>query len=104
MTDFHISRETEDIRDAFLMSEFEYIEQLSQLPQFAEYYNNYKKEDTDSLSRKLLSLYQMMESGKIPEDSEDKVELQMICCSLAIEDKIRELILTKRKEIEKKVL
>ena len=99
--DYHIARESEDIRDAFLMGEFGYIEKLSQLPEFAKYYANYKGQDVQTLSSRLLTLYQMMEEGKIKQEDEEKVELQMICCSLAIEDEIRRLILQKRNEIEK---
>ena len=103
MTDYHISKETEEIRDAFLVSEFPYIEELIKTRGFADYYNKYKNENVDLLSKKLITLYTMMEEGKIEEGNEEKIELQMICCCLAIEDKIRDLILLKRKEIAESV-
>jgi hypothetical protein len=97
--DYHIAKETEDIRDAFLIAEFEYIEKLVKIPGFSLYYSKYKDQDVQTLSSRLLTLYQMMEEGKITKPDEKKVELQMICCCLAIEDEIRRLILLKREEI-----
>lgn len=104
MTNFHISRDTEDLRNSFLLSEFEYIDELTKTPGFAEYYQTYKGQDIDLLTNKLNSLHQMMEEGKINEADEDKVELQMLCCCLAIEDEIRELIMLKRREAEEKII
>ena len=104
MTDFHISKETEDLRDNFLLSEFDYIKDLVKTPGFASYYQTYKGEDIDVLTNKLLTLHQMMEEGKIKRTDEEKVELQMICCCLAIEDEIRELILLKRNELAEHII
>ena len=104
MTDFHISRDTEDLRDSFLISEFEYIAELAKTPAFKAYYQQYKGEDIDVLSNRLKALHQMMDEGKIKKEDEEKVELQMICCCLAIEDEIRELIMLKRSELEEKII
>ena len=104
MTDFHISKETEDIRDALLLSEFDYIKELIKKPGFVDYYKSYKGQDIDLLSNQLLTLHKMMEEGKIRKADEEKVELQMICCCLAIEDEIRELLLLKRSELEEKII
>lgn len=68
MTNFHISSETEDLRNNLLLSEFEYIDELTKKPGFAEYYKTYRGEDIDVLTNKLLSLYKMMDEGKIREE------------------------------------
>ena len=105
MTDFHISRETEKIRDDILISKFGRIEELVKKPGFAEYYKlYYRGQDIDVLSNKLLTLHKMVEEGKIKEKDQEKVELQMICCCLAIEDEIRELILLKREELSEDII
>ena len=95
--DYHISKETEDFRNSFLLAEFDYIEnELVKDPEFAKRYNDeYRGQDIDFLTRKLQALYKMMEEGKIEEGKEEEVEKQMICCCLAIEDEIKELILVK---------
>ena len=81
--------EIANTRDAFLKSEIDYIKQLAQIPEFLQLYEKYKTVGASKLSARLQVLTQMMENGEVKEEDEDKVELEVMCCCLAIEDAVK---------------
>ena len=89
--DHNYSSEIAHTRDSFLISEFEYLKQLSQVPEFIDLYNNFKGVSASELSTRLVNLTQMMENGQIKEEDEKKVELEIMCCCLAIGDATKSL-------------
>lgn len=78
-------------RDTFLTSEIDYLKQLAQVPEFIGLYNQYRGVKASELSARLVTLTQMMENGQVKEDDEKKVELEVMCCCLAIEDATKSL-------------
>ena len=87
--DFHFPIELEEFRQEFLKAEVDYLEKLVRIPEFIDYYYKFKNMPEDKLINKLETLYQMMENCQIKEQDESNVELQMICCCLAIEDYVK---------------
>jgi len=87
----NFSEEIAHARDTFLTSEIDYLKQLSQVPEFLELYNSFKTVGASKLSARLLTLTQMMENGEVKEEDEKKVELEVMCCCLAIEDAVKSL-------------
>ena len=87
--DYNYSGETADTRDAFLESEIDYLKQLVQIPEFLQVYEQYKNFGVSQLSERLKVLTEMMERGEVREEDEGKVELEVMCCCLAIEDAVR---------------
>ena len=87
----NFSEEIANARDVFLTNEIDYLKQLSQLPEFLELYNSFKNIGASKLSARLLTLTQMMENGEVKEEDEGKVELEVMCCCLAIEDAVKSL-------------
>ena len=87
----NFSEEIANARDVFLTSEFEYLKQLSKVPEFLKLYNSFKNVGASKLSARLLTLTQMMENGEVKEEDEKKVELEIMCCCLAIEDAVKSL-------------
>lgn len=85
------SEEISHVRDTFLTSEIDYLKQLSQIPEFLDLYNSFKTVSASKLSARLLTLTQMMENGEIKEEDENEVELEIMCCCLAIEDAAKSL-------------
>ncbi len=85
----NFSEEIAHTRDTFLTSELDYLKQLSQVPEFWELYNKYKNVSVSELSQRLVTLTEMMENGQVNEDVEGHVELDIMCCCLAIEDAIK---------------
>ena len=83
------SEEIANARDVFLTSEIDYLKQLSQVPEFLKLYESYKNVGASKLSARLLTLTQMMENGEVKEEDEKKVELEVMCCCLAIEDAVK---------------
>ena len=99
----NFSEEIAHTRDTFLTSEIDYLKQLSQVPEFLELYNSFKNVGASKLSARLLTLTQMMENGEVKEEDEKKVELEVMCCCLAIEDAVKSLggkTLTPNHEVE----
>ena len=99
----NFSEEIAHARDTFLTSEIDYLKQLSQVPEFLELYNSFKTVSASKLSARLLTLTQMMENGEVKEEDEKKIELEVMCCCLAIEDAVKSLggkILTPDHETE----
>ena len=76
-------------RDTFLNSEIDFLKQLSEMPEFIEMLALYVKYNIGQLSERLTALTQKMENGEVSEDEEQKVELEIMCCCLASEDKIK---------------
>lgn len=76
-------------RDTFLNSEIEFLKQLVEMPEFLPMLTMYVKYNIGQLSERLTALTQKMENGEVSEDEEQKVELEIMCCCLAIEDKIK---------------
>ena len=76
-------------RDTFLSSELDYLKQLAEIPDFIELYRQYKGANMDKLSERLMTLIQKMENGEISEEEEQKTELEIMCCCLAIEAAIK---------------
>ena len=87
----NFSEEIAHARDTFLTSEIDYLKQLSQMPEFLELYNSFRNVGASKLSARLLTLTQMMENGEVKEEDEKKVELEVMCCCLAIEDAVKSL-------------
>ena len=87
--DNNYSGETAFLRDEFLNSEVDYLKQLINVPEFFELYGEYRGLGTSALSQRLVALSTLMESGQIKEEDEGKIELEMICCCLAIEDALK---------------
>lgn len=89
--DHNYSEEVANTRDVFLTSEIDYLKKLSQVPEFMELYNSFKTIGVSTLSSRLVTLTQMMENGEVKEEDEKKVELEVMCCCLAIEDAVKSL-------------
>ena len=89
--DYNYSDEIAHTRDTFLTSEIDYLRQLSQVPEFIDLYSKFKGKRASELSTRLVNLTQMMENGQIKEEDERKVELEIMCCCLAIEDATKSL-------------
>ncbi len=87
----NFSEETAHTRDTFLTSEIDYLKQLSQVPEFIDLYNKFRSVKASELSARLVTLTQMMENGQVKEEDEKKVELEVMCCCLAIEDATKSL-------------
>ena len=94
--DHNYSGEITNIRDTFINSEIDYIKKLSQVPEFLELYAAYSEVPVDELSGRLTGLLEKMENGEIKQENEKSVELEMICCCLAIKDAVlkKQLVLT----------
>ena len=102
--DHNYSEETAHTRDTFLISEIDYLRQLSQMPAFIDLYKQYRGVKASELSSRLVTLTQMMENGEVKEEDEEKVELDIMCCCLAIEDATKSLgprVLTPEPEEER---
>lgn len=87
--DFHFPIELDEFRHEFLKSEVYYLEQLIRIPEFIDYYSKFRYMPEDKLINKLETLYVMMENCQIEKKDESNIELQMICCCLAIDDYIK---------------
>ena len=87
----NFEKEVADTRDAFLTSEIDYLKKLVQVPGFLELYQSFKSFNVGDLSNRLLTLTQMMENGEVKEEDASKVELEIMCCCLAIEDAAKSL-------------
>ena len=101
--DFKYTSDLEEFRKEFLKSEVEYLEQLIKVPEFIDYYIKFQDYNPTELIKRLEILYSMIEECRIEEKYESKVELQMICCCLAIEDYIKRQSLIKAIEDEEKI-
>ena len=77
------------LRDSFLSGEIDYLKELVKMPEFLEIFEKYRGSNLGVLSRRLTVLTEMMENGEVKEDEEAKVELDIMCCCLAIEDAIK---------------
>ena len=87
----NFSEEIAHTRDIFLTSEIDYLKQLSQVPEFLELYESFKNIGASKLSARLLTLTQKMENGEVKEEDEKKVELEVMCCCLAIQDAVKSI-------------
>ena len=85
----NVNEEVSLTRDIFLNSEICFLKRLVEIPEFIPMLDIYIKYNIGQLSERLIALTQKMENGEVSEDEEQKVELEIMCCCLAIEDKIK---------------
>ena len=79
------SDEEQYTSDVFLISVIDYVKQLASIPEFITLFERVEKLGASTAAKRLLTLTEMMENGQVKEEGESKVELEMICCSLAID-------------------
>jgi len=106
MTDYHIAKETEEKRNKFMVDNFSYIEELIKKPGFAQYYKeNYRGRDVDDLEKDFIKLHKLIDEGQIKDKVlRDKALMQALCCCLAIEDELKEMITLKLQEVEEGII
>ena len=90
------AEQVKEIEGVFLSLEEEYINQLIKVPAFYKIISMYFSFTNEELMAIFKSCHEKMENGLVTEQDEDKVELQMIASTLAMSDKIKQLILMKR--------
>ena len=84
-----------EVQRIFVSMEKEYIEQLIRIPEFQEYLMKYFTYSNENLMGLFSRMQQQMDNGEIKEEDEEKIELSMIACILAMSEKVKRLILTK---------
>ena len=106
MTDFHIAKNTEEIRNKFIIANFDYIEELVKKPGFAMYYKqNYRGRDVDELEKDFIKLHKLITENQIKDKNLiDKARMQAICDCLAIEDELKEMITLKIHEANEGII
>ena len=100
--DHNYSGEISHIRDTFLRSESEFLKEVAYKPGFVQLYNYYAAMSLEEIIARMTNLINKMENGEVKQEDEDKVELAVMCCSLAIEDAVKRRIkeLTRHEEKE----
>lgn len=100
--DHNYSGEISHIRDTFLRSESEFLKEIAHKPGFVQLYNYFAAMSLNEVVTKMTNLVDKMENGEIKQEDEDKVELAIICCCLAIEDAVKKkrLVLIKNEAKE----
>lgn len=87
--------QVKEIEKVFLSLEEEYIKQLIEMPEFYQMLLMYRAFSNEELLNIFRTCHERMENGLVEEKDEGKAELQMIASTLAMADKIKQLILTK---------
>lgn len=84
-----------EVERVFFSLEQEYTNQLMQIPQFHNLVLKYYALSNDELMRLFAKNYDGMETFAVAEKDEDKTELEMIACVVAMATKIKQLRKTK---------
>ncbi len=90
------------IESIFLSLEEDYVNQLLVIPEFHLFLNQYFKYSNKELVTHFAMLQEKMDRGEVKEEEEDKIELSMIACVLAMSENIKKLIKVKTPNYENK--
>ncbi len=84
-----------EVERIFFSLEQEYTSQLIKLPLFYDLVMKYYSLSNEELMKRFAKRYDQMESFEVAEKDEEKAELEMIACVVAMATKIKQLRKTK---------
>ena len=89
------SETIEQVEKMFMEMEGDYVLKLLQIREFEEFVTKFYAYSNIALMHRFIELQERMDNGEVTEEDEEKVELEMIACVLAMAEKVKVRILSK---------